>query len=481
MSKAGEGCRPSIAPPSQGRRTVQRLSLLPLLLLAFALAAVADDAPVPPSVEGTAQSDSGASVFNHSDASRWWISGQINTIYQAHPDFSAKYQGTNSLRAQGEGKDSRVFTLYTGLQATHSTELLFDLEAAGGRGLSDALGLAGFTNLDVVRNPTLGQMPYVARVMVRQIIPLSKDKVESERGVLGLATTVPARRLEFRAGHFSLVDFFDQNSVGSDSHLQFMNWTVDNNGGYDYAADTRGYTWGAILEYQDRSWGARLSEALMPKVANGIDFDWDLRRARSENFELEFRPKIRGRKGAIRLLSFVNHANMGDYRQAVNAFLTGQTTTPDIVASRTQGRVKYGFGVNLEQEVTRTVRGFARFGWNEGRHESFVYTEDNQTLALGGDVSGRRWGRKSDKIGVAFVTNGISRDHQRYLALGGLGFLLGDGSLTYGRENVFESYYTMRLSRGVFASFDLQYISNPGYNRDRGPVWVPALRLHVDL
>jgi carbohydrate-selective porin OprB len=151
------------------------------------------------------------------------------------------------------------------------------------------------------------------------------------------------------------------------------------------------------------------------------------------------------------------------------------------VASRTQGRVKYGFGVNLEQEVTRTVRGFARFGWNEGRHESFVYTEDNQTLALGGDVSGRRWGRKADKIGVAFVTNGISRDHQRYLALGGLGFLLGDGSLTYGRENVSESYYTMRLSRGVFASFDLQYISNPGYNRDRGPVWVPALRLHVDL
>jgi hypothetical protein len=465
----------------QGKQLIRHFSLL-ALFLALALNGAAQEAPATVETpEGVSQPAENDTIFPHSQSSRWWISGQINTIYQAHPDFSAKYTGTNSLPAQGEAKDSRVLTLYTGLQVTPSTEVFFDLESSGGRGIGDALGLAGFTNLDVVRNPSLGQAPYLARVMLRQTIPLSKDSVEAERGIFAMATKVPARRLEFRVGRFSMADFFDLNSVGSDSHLQFMNWTVDNNGAYDYAADTRGYTWGTVLEYQDRAWGARFGEALMPTVANGISFDWNLRRARAENFELEFRPKIASRNGAIRLLSYVNHANMGDYREAVNAFLAGQTAAPDVVATRRQGRVKYGFGVNLEQEITKTIRGFARFGWNEGRHESFVYTEVNQTFALGGDISGRAWGRKQDKIGAAVVTNGISRDHQRYLALGGLGFLLGDGALTYGRENIFESYYTAHLGRGVFASFDLQHVTNPGYNRDRGPVWVPALRLHVEL
>ena len=452
------------------------------VLLAVALNGAAQETPTTGEApEAASQPAENDTVFPHSPSSRGWISGQINTIYQAHPDFPAKYSGPNSLPQQGEAKDSRVMTLYTGLQVTNSTELFFDLESAGGRGIGDALGLAGFTNLDVVRNPSLGQTPYVARVMLRQVIPLSKDTAETERGLFAMATKVPAKRLEFRIGRFSMADFFDQNSVGSDSHLQFMNWTVDNNGAYDYAADTRGYTWGTILEYQDRKWGARFGEALMPTVANGINFDWNLRRARAENFELEFRPKIAGRNGVVRLLSYVNHANMGDYRDAVKAFLAGQTATPDIVASRRQGRVKYGFGVNLEQEITKTIRSFARFGWNEGHHESFVYTEVTQTFAFGGDISGRKWGRKQDRIGAAFVTNGISRDHQQYLALGGFGFLLGDGGLTYGRENIIESYYTAHLWRGVFGSFDLQHITNPGYNRDRGPVLVPAIRLHIEL
>jgi high affinity Mn2+ porin len=234
--------------------------------------------------------------------------------------------------------------------------------------------------------------------------------------------------------------------------------------------------------YQDRYWGIRFAEALMPKVANGIDLDWNLRRARAENIELELRPNITGEnKTTLRLLSYINHANMGDYREAVQLFLAGATPKPDIVATRKQGRAKYGFGVNIEQEVTSTVRAYGRFGWNEGRHESFAYTEVNQTVAFGADWKGNRWGRKLDRIGAAFVTNAISKDHQNYLALGGLGFLLGDGALSYGRENIVETYYTAHLWRGVFGSFDLQHINNPGYNRDRGPVWVPGVRLHVDF
>lgn len=417
-------------------------------------------------------------MIPHPDDARWYVGGQVNVILQAHPDFRALYSGPNSLHADGETKVSRVLTLFTGYQLTGTTNAIFDLESSGGRGISDALGLAGFTNLDVVRNPELGSKPYVARAMLHQIIPLGHVEEKSERTSFSLATSVPVRRLEFRIGRMSLADFFDQNTVGSDSHFQFLNWTIDNNGGYDYAADTRGYTYAAMLEFDDHWWSLRFAEALMPKVANGIDLDWNLRRARAENLELELRPTSRT---TFRALSYVNHANMGDYRAANIAFLDHQDAAPDITAHRRQGRVKYGFGLNLQQELTHGLRVYGRFGWNEGRHESFAYTEVNQSFSFGADLSGRNWRRKQDRVGAAFVTNGISRDHQAYLALGGQGFLLGDGRLTYGREQIFESYYTVHLWKGLYGSFDLQHVTNPGYNRDRGPVWVPGVRLHLEI
>jgi high affinity Mn2+ porin len=436
------------------------------------------DSQAPPSVDAEDES----TIFTHSQTTRFWVSGQINVILQWHPAFKAKYSGGNSLRAQGENATSRVLTLYTGIQLTKTTEILVDIESAGGRGISDAFGLAGFTNLDVVRNPTLGSSPYLARAMLHAIIPLDDERIESERGPFSLATLLPVRRLEIRAGKFGTADFFDVNSVGSDSHLQFLNWTVDNNGGYDYAADTRGYTWGVSVEYQDRKWGLRFAECLMPKVANGIELDWDLRRARAENLELELRTSlIAGRSGVVRMLTYINHANMGSYREAIEAFRSGREPTPDIEIHRKQGRLKYGFGVNAEQELTKSFRVFGRYGWNEGKHESFAYTEVNNTIALGGDLKGERWHRNQDKLGAAFVTNGISSDHRLYLALGGKGFLLGDGALTYGRENILEGYYALHVWRGVVMSFDLQHINNPGYNSDRGPVLVPGMRLHFEF
>ncbi len=450
--------------------------LVILVLLSSVLAAAQSGS------DGEQATQPPTTMFDHPDNWRVWISGQVNVIFQAHPDFPAAYSGPNSLRPQGESKTSEVFTLYTGLEATRTTEIMFDLESSGGRGISDALGLAGFTNLDVVRNPELGRTPYIARAYIRQIIPLSREQTKVQRGILNVFRELPAKRLEIRFGKFSLADFFDLNSAGSDSHLQFMNWTVDNNGGYDYAANTRGYTIGAMAELVMPGWSLRFCEALMPTVANGIDLDFHLARARAENVEFELRKSlIRDRNGALRLFSYVNHANMGVYREANAAFLAGVDPVPDITAHRHQGSVKYGFGVNAEQELTDSLRVFGRFGWNEGQHESFAYTEVNQTFLFGGDLKGERWRRGLDKIGVAFVSNGISRDHQLYLKLGGSGFLLGDGTLNYGRENIVEGYYNAHLWRGIFAGFDLQHISNPGYNRDRGPVIVPALRLHIDL
>ncbi len=437
----------------------------------------------PDSSADSSQADDAVTLFPHSDKSRYWISGQANVILQWHPTFPAKYSGKNSLKAAAENDTSKVYTLFLGYELTSTTEIFLDAESAGGHGIGAAFGLAGFTNLDVVRNPTLGQTPYLARLMLRQIIPLTDKRVAADRDAFHLATSVPARRIEFRMGKFGMADFFDLNTYGTDSHLQFLNWTVDNDGAYDYAANTRGYTDGAIVEYDDHWFTARFAEAMMPKVANGIHLDADIARSRSENLELQATGnRIAHRAGTVRLLGYLNHADMGNYREAIDEYLAGdKSSPPDITATRRQGRHKYGFELNFEQEIVADVGVFGRLGWSDGRNESFAYTEDDRTLELGGFTRGTSWHRRNDRAGVAFVANGIVAAHQQYLALGGIGFLLGDGGLTYGPEKIFEGFYTAHLWRGFFASFDIQHLNNPGYNKDRGPVTVPGLRLHVDF
>jgi len=443
--------------------------------------AAAADPSVPP------DDDSLTTMFPHAEWDRLWLSGQVNIISQWHPGFHSPYQGKNSLTPEAQDASSRVLTLYTGWRATKTTEFLCDVQETGGHGLGEALGVAGFFNLDVVRNPLLSKAPYVARLMWHQVIPLGKKKVIAERGPYSLFRELPERRLEVRFGKFSMVDFFDANTYGTDSNLQFMNWAVDNNGAYDYAADTRGFTFGALVEYHDRNWTLRFAEGLMPKVANGIHLDADLSRAHAENVELELRGRvIRKREGTVRALTYVNHANMGDYEEAVSDWLANQgtpqaTPAPEITAHPLQTTIKYGFGLNFEQPLTDWIGVFGRWGWNEGQHESYAYTEVDQTWQIGVGGNGGRWGRRNDHVGLVFVSDGISKAHATYLADGGDGFLLGDGKLNYGRENILESYYTVHLWRGVFPAVGLQYAVNPGYNRDRGPVIVPTLRLHVDF
>ena len=439
-------------------------------------------------------------MFPHPDTARWLLLGQTNIIFQAHPGFHAPYTGTNSMLPRGEYKVSLVGTLFTAFQLNpklrYATDVIFDVEAAGGRGISEALGLAGFTNLDVVRNPNLGSKPYVARVQLHQIIGFSQELVDGARTPFSLSTKVPARRLDLRAGRMGLPDFFDLNQVGSDSHLQFLNWSIDNNGAYDYAADTRGYTYGLVTEYDDRNWSARAAVALMPTVANGIDLDWNLRRARGENLEVEYRrtPLARllarlgqpDRPGTFRLLTYANYGDMGVYRDQNRVALLARTAgttaaTPDITAHTSATTVKYGVDLNADQQITPNIRAFGRFGWNEGQHESFCYTEIDQTFEAGADMAGSRWGRTNDRFGVAGVTNAIKRDHQAYLALGGKGFLLGDGRLNYAREDILETYYTAHNWRGLFSSLDAQLIAHPGYNQDRGPVAVFSVRTHIDF
>jgi hypothetical protein len=462
----------TVRPPRVPNGSARRLFALSVAALSVALAGAGT----------TAADDIAPTVWPHPDQSRWWLSGQVNAIFQWHPGFPAPYTGANSLRPDPEHALSRLMTLYTGARPTRWSEVLLDVESAGGGGISDALGLAGFTNLDVVRNPALGAKPYLARLTGRIVVPLGGEEEDAARGPLSTFSRLPVRRLELRAGKISLADVFDANGVGSDSHLQFTNWTVDQNGAYDYAADTRGYTGAVIVEYEDRHWGARCGLALMPTVANGIRLDTDVARARGENLEVEVRSaRASSRPSAVRLLAFRNVANMGSYREAIDAFRAGRDAVPDVVAHRRPGRVKYGFGANLERDLGGGFEAFARAGWSEGRNESFAYTEVSATLAVGAARRAvlRRHG--DDRIGLALVTNGISGEHREYLALGGRGFLLGDGRLRYGPERILEGYYAVRAWRGITASVGATRIWNPGYNRDRGPVIVPMLRVHVEL
>jgi hypothetical protein len=452
-----------------------------VLTAAFAAA----QAPGTDSGSSASSASDRETLFPHTESGRYWISGQANIILQGHPAFHAQYSGPNSLTNWGQSATTHLLTLYTGYELTQTTEVFADLEDATGTGIGNASGLAGFSNMDsvrVVQGVPLSKEPYLARLMLRQIIPLTSERTEAERDELDLARSLPARRIEFRVGKFDLGDFFDVNTYTSDSNLLFLNWTTGSNGTYDYAANTRGYTDGAILEYDDHWWAVRFAEALMPKTANSKFLDADVARARAENLEFDANgQRIAHKPGAVRLIAYLNHANMGNYHEAIAEFLDGKTATPNIIATREQGRHKYGFGLNAEQTIWRQVSVFGRLGWSDGHNESFCFTEDDREVEFGVFTMGNAWRRPGDRAAAALVANGIVAAHQQYLALGGLGFLLGDGGLTYSREKIFESFYTARLWRGFFASYDFQYILDPGYNQARGPVAISSFRFHTDF
>ena len=452
-----------------------------------AQSAAAQDSPQPDAQAADADDNNSGiqppeTLFPHFSNTRYWLSGQANFIFQTHSDFPADYSGTHSLSPRYEKATSRVLTLYTGFRVTNSFEVLVDIEEAGGAALSQGFGLAGNTDLDIVRNPLLSKTPYLGRGMVHKVFALSTDTVKNNRNYLSLFDTLPRRRIEVRFGKFGLPDFLDTNSVGTDTHFQFINWTIDNNGAWDYAADTRGYTVGGFIEYDDTNWSLRFVEALMPKVANGIDLVWQPWHVHAEDLELEERHSlIPKRAGAMRLLTYFNHANMGIYRDAVEQFQGGEVPIPDITNHPWHVTLKYGIGANIEQQLTPNVTAFARWGWDNGKTESFAYTEVDSTVLTGVGFAGAMWHRKQDRAGISFVSNGIKKDHQNYLADGGLGFLLGDGGLSYGRENIEEFYYTVHVWRGIYLAPGVQHINNPGYNRDRGPVVVPTFRAHVEF
>jgi high affinity Mn2+ porin len=414
------------------------------------------------------------------DSERWNLFYQATSIGQYHGTFPSPYSGPFSLQNYMERDASLTTTLFFGLRLEKNTVLYFDPEIAGGRGFSGVDGLANSSNGELPRVASATPKPYVARLYVSHDFTLgdAMESFESEENQLAGQRAV--NRYTVIAGRFTLTDFFDNNRYSHDPRTQFLGWAVMYNGAWDYPADVRGYTWGWVHEFHARNWSFRYASAAMPRVANGLRFDRRLFRNRGDVFEGEYRYGIRKHPGAVRLLNYENHANAGNYAEAIRqAELSGGT--PDVTATRRDGSLKYGFGLNVEQEVTKDIGIFARLGWNDGKTESFAFTAIDRLATAGVSIAGERWRRPFDTLGTELTTSGISGAHALYLARGGYDFLIGDGRLQYGPEYIAETYYSARLLPGFFASIDLQHVSNPAYNQDRGHVWIPSIRLHVEL
>ncbi len=412
------------------------------------------------------------------EASRWSAGFQSTYVYQYKPAFSAAYTGPNSLLTTAESGYTLTATLFLGVSPWAGGEVFFNPEVIQSQELSHLTGLGGLTNGE--NQKTGGALPnlYRARLFLRQTIPLGGERSLAEAGPNQFGGEVDSRRLVITAGNFAVTDVFYGNTFAHDPRTQFLNWSLMTYGASDFAADSRGYTWGFALECDLDQWALRAGRFAQPKQSNGLALDYDLLSHYGDSVEVERGHVLWGRGGKVGLAGWRNHARMGGFRDAL-AYARANGGTPDVANVR-RDQTKYGFGVNLEQEVSKDVGLFARYSYNDGQTEAYAFTEIERSLIAGLSVKGRTWGRAEDTLGVAYVQNGLSRAHQDYLAAGGLGFFIGDGRIDYRPERIVEAYYSFNAFRGLWFSVDGQHIANPAYNASRGPVNVFGCRFHLE-
>jgi len=407
-----------------------------------------------------------------------WYSVHVQgtTITQKNNVFPSPYAGPHSFLPGGPQATSATATLFLAARLWKGTEVVFTPEVAGGAGLSSVFGMGGFPNGEMTKVGTVEPTPYISRLYVRQTWGLGGEQEDIPDAPNTVADKVDVDRVVLVAGRMALPDLIDDNRYSDDPRSQFMNWALMLNGAWDYAADTRGYIYAVGLSLNRKDYAIRYAITAMPSTANGYNIDPKLLLANSHNLEYQRNLTFNNRPGHLHLLAYLNQANMGSYAQS----LAESPVNPDITATRAY-RVKYGFGASLDQELTDDLGIFSRLGWNDGQTETFCFTEIDRTASLGLSLQGKRWGRPNDTVGLAGVINGISGVHAAYLATGGLGFQLGDGALNYGYEEIVETYYRYQLKQGIHLSVDFQEINNPGYNRDRGPVFVASGRFHFEF
>lgn len=412
-------------------------------------------------------------------AERWNLFYQATSIGQYHGTFHSPYSGPNSLQDYTERDVSLTGTLFLGLRLFRDTALYFDPELAGGRGFSSVDGLANAPNGELPRVAGATPKPYIARLYLQQDFGFGDEREATPGDVNQLGGSRPLTRYTIVVGRFTLTDFFDNNRYSHDPRSQFMEWSVMFNGAWDYAADTRGYTWGWMHEFHTRNWSLRYASAAEPRTANGGRFDRRLFKDRGDQVEFEYRYKLLGHAGTARALHFENRTRSGSYGEALQR-AAAKGGLPDVTAIRKPGTLKYGFGMNFEQELTRDLGVFARLGWSDGKTEDFAFTAIDRIAGAGLSLTGARWHRPDDTVATAFTATGLSAVHALYLSRGGLDFLIGDGHLNYAPELAWESYYNAKLFTGFQMALDAQRYNNPAYNHDRGPVWACSLRLHIE-
>jgi high affinity Mn2+ porin len=445
------------------------LSIAVLLSTASAAAAADGQEEAPPAA---LPADRGAEA-------PWWTAAfQSTYVWQRKPSFAAPYSGPKSLEPAAENGYTLTATVFLGVRAWPGAELFVNPEVIQSQELSHLSGLAGLSNGEAQKSGGPEATLYRARAFLRQTIPLGGEEATSEPGANQLGGRTASRRLVLTAGNFSVADVFDGNAYAHDPRTQFLNWSLMAYGASDYAADVRGYTWGLALELYLDEWALRVGRFAQPKESNGLDLDPDLLAHHGDSLELEHAHELFGRRGKVRVAGFRNFARMGSFSDAL-ALAAASGGAPNVADVR-RDRAKVGFGAALEQQLSRDVGVFARYSWNDGRTETYAFTEIERSVMGGVSVRGTRWRRERDTVGVALVQNALSSAHRRYVEAGGAGLFLGDGGLRYRPERILEAYYSLQASPGLWFSLDAQRIENPAYNADRGPVNVLGCRFHVE-
>jgi high affinity Mn2+ porin len=449
------------------RRSLKSVSATAAVLCSTMLAALAGDtAPDSPNAPGIEKP-------TETLGQAWNWHAQITDIVQYHPGFPADYSGPNSLDSASEVKETVSLDLYAGARLWHGAEAHVDGLMWQGFGFSQTLGVEGFPNGEAFRLGTDVPNVNLARVFIRQTIGLGGEQETVEDGPLQLAGRQDVSRVTLTLGKMSAKDIFDNNAYANDPRTQFMNWALMANEAWDFPADSLGYETGLALELNQPHWTARYGFFQMPRTSNGTAQDTHYLVAWGMVSEFERRYTINGHPGAVRFLAFLNSADMGSYQDAINSPMR----PADIQASRAY-RLKYGFGFNAEQEIIKNVGAFARLGWSDGDSEAWTFADVDRTATLGLSIKGEFWHRPNDTFGLAGVLNGISRVHQQFLEAAGTGILAGDGNLSYSLEKVMETYYDFEIWKSVHGAFDYQFVTDPAYNRARGPVSVLGARLH---
>ena len=410
----------------------------------------------------------------------WAVHGQATTVWQFNPSFHAPYQGPQSLHAGANTRETFDTTLYLGVRPWPGAEIWVNPEIDQGFGLSNTLGVAGFPNGEAYK---IGQRdPYlrVQRLFFRQTINLGGEVQKVDPAINQLGGSQTAGRIVVTMGKFSAGDIFDTNQYAHDPRNDFMNWSLIDMGAWDYAADAWGYTYGGAVEwYQDR-WAIRAGLFDLSTVANSTDLDPVFVSQTQFNFELEERHEIWDRPGKVKMLFSLGRGNFGTYSSALAlARRTGRI--PDVAAA-VNYRSKYGFGLNLEQQIGPDIGMFARASWTQDDVQAYDFTDIGASVSLGLSLKGTGWSRPHDTIGAAVAVNRIAGGAQAYLNAGGLGILIGDGRLPKAAvEQIFETYYSLAAFEFASVSFDYQFINNPAYNPQRGPVSVLGMRLHAEF